>query len=199
MEVFDTEEKTDVRKTIEDIKGGSHHLITILIIIGIVITGIIAAANKGISNIPVLGSLIFWSITTLFALVSHSRIEKRFEKMKSSLGVESDEEMDDLLNDFTKLGGALFISDRCFVNLNTQRVCLFSEIKAISTSHFRRIRNGRAHHMYTLNIHMKDGKCNNIGFSNSEKRDRIYNMIISTAAFTEGSGYAGILSDADND
>ena len=200
MEVFDAEEKIDVRKTIEDIKDGSRTVIIMLIIMDCFFTGIVAIANKGIFNLPVLGSFIFWGIQLLFVIISYLRIEKKFEKLKSDLGVNSDEEMNELLNSCSIINRSIFINDECFINLNTQRICLFSEIKEISTYHRYHRYRGHSHHMYNIRIRMKDGKRNDLGFRDDEqKRDKIYNMITSTAAFAEGSGYSSIISDADDD
>ena len=200
MEVFNINNQTDVRKIIEKVKSGSRTVIIMTLIINVFFTGIVAWANKGISNLPVMGSFIFWSIPPLIGIISHLRIEKKFEKLKSELGAESDEEMNRLLENFSMLKRAIFINKECFINLNTQRICRFSEIKEISTYHTHRVNRGRYYHSYNIQIVMNNGKRNDIGFGNDENMcEKIYNFITSTAAFAEGSGYRSIISDADDD
>ena len=116
--------------------------------------------------------------------VNYYRIDNKIAKMRTALGVGTDEEFEGILEDCQRITDHVFISSRYLINFNTHTVTQLSDIR--SCKRYKVTTDSCT--TYGITIKAK-GKKDNISFTREKARDEAYKIITTVADFAEDQKY----------
>lgn len=121
-----------------------------------------------------------------FAIYRYKTIDRQLEKMKSFMGISSDEEMEALIGNSHMIDEMIYISEQYLIDFSNCKVCRLSDIKLAKS--YDTSSDSGTHH-YWIRIKLNGGKNSYLKFDTEYSRDKAYKAIEAAAGFAEGQKY----------
>lgn len=119
-----------------------------------------------------------------FLVFNYYRVESKITKMRTELGVGTDEEFESILKGCQKISDHVFIDNRYLIDFDGYTIIQLSDIRSCKCYTI----NNENSTNYGIKVITND-KQDNIIFSGEGSRDEAYKIITTVADFAEGQKY----------
>ena len=114
-------------------------------------------------------------------IMNYVRINTKIKTMIQAVGANSDEEMEDILEDCLRIKNSIFINNKYLINFDSFIVTQLCDIKSVK----KYTCNGESSSSYGLKIKVKKGRNDDIMFDFERDCDEMQKVITTASGFAE--------------